>query len=162
MARTTDTPEPTQTVQAPVRPQTAGQLVNPHTDPAQYLLSKGWRCLGNPAWESALWMDPEQPLRSYYTEEPCMYPVEVREEYVDPNTQQLKVRYKTEQRQVLAQDGRGGAAVAARRQRFHPKGNPMSMSAAMMLQLERDAEATLAAEEARINAEFEASKKRAG
>ena len=43
------------------------EAASPHTDPVEFLLSKGWKCLGNPAWESSLWLDPEQPLVAHYT-----------------------------------------------------------------------------------------------
>lgn len=140
-------------------PAAAMNPLNPHTDPVAYLLGKGWRCLGNPEWSSSLWLDPTQPLAAYYTEEPCTYQVEVREEYVDKATNSVKVRYKLETRQVLAQDGRGGAAQAARRKVYHPKGTPMTVSQALMIQIERDASETLKAEEARRKADEEKGQK---
>jgi hypothetical protein len=114
-----------------------------------YLQSHGWRCLGNPLWQDSLWLDPTQPLVAHYTEEPCLYQVEVPEEYVDETTRKVAVRYKTEQRQILAQDGRGGAPVAARRSVYHPKGVPLRMPAALETQLERDAREVLRREEER-------------
>ncbi len=84
-----------------------------------------------------------------------MYEVDVREEYVDEHTQQVKVRYKRELRQVLAQDGRGGAQMAARRFVYHPKGEPMNITGALVIQLERDARETLREEELRVKAAAE-------
>ncbi len=153
--------EPTKTRQSrdpqpPQPPMNAVGATNPHGDPAAYLLEKGWRCLGNPSWESSHWLDPMQPLVSSYTEEPCMYEVEMRDEYVEDG--KVKVRYKKEMRQVLAQDGRGGGGQAARRYVYHPKVKPMGLSDALMAQLERDAAETLRAEESRRKSEEGARK----
>ncbi len=114
---------------------------SPHNDPGAWLLSKDWKCLGNPEWASALWLDPTKPLVSYYSEEPCMYDVEVREELVEDN--KIKVKYRTEPRQVLAKDGRGGPEVAARRSVFHPAVTPLTLSQALMVQLDRDARVSI-------------------
>lgn len=140
-------PPPVRDTQAAVEAATAA--LNPVTDQIAYLQSKGWRVVGNPEWESSRWFDPLQPLVSFYTEEPCNYQVEVREEYTDEQTGQIRFRWKTETRQVLAQDGRGGAQQAARRAVYHPKGTPLSRTDAMALQTERDMRELLAAEEAR-------------
>ena len=122
---------------------------DPYGDPVAYLLAKGWKCLGNPEWQSAMWLDPTQPLVSYYSEQECMYDAEVREEYTDPADGLKKVRYRVEQRHVLAQDGRGGALQSARRQVFHPKVTPINLGQALMTQIERDAAETLKADEAK-------------
>jgi hypothetical protein len=126
---------------------------DPYRDQPAYLASKGWRCLGNPEWNSSLWLDPDQPLVARYSEEPCMYEVEVREEYTDERDGLVKVRYKKEMRQIMAQDGRGGASQAARRTVYHPKVTPVNLAQAMMIQMERDVAATLKSEETARRAE---------
>lgn len=128
---------------------------NPHTDPTEYLFSKGWKCLGNPSWESSLWLDPEQPLTSYYSEEKCMYQASVREQYVDPSDGQRKTRFKIEERQVLAQTGDGGAPQGAVRQVFHPAVTPVLQSEALLRQVQRDA-----AEQTRKMAQEEEKKRK--
>lgn len=106
---------------------------------AQYLLSKGWKCLGNPDWPGALWLDPTKPLAGTYGEEPCLYDVEVRDEQVVDG--KIKVTYRKEQRQVMVPDSRGGGGqVSARRTVYHPPVTPLSLAAASLVQMQRDAQ----------------------
>jgi hypothetical protein len=133
---------------------TPASAVSPHADPVEYLLSKGWKCLGNPQWESSQWLDPEQPLAPSYTEQPCMVDAVVRENYVDPNTSERRTRYKVEQRQILCQTGDGGALQGGVRQVFHPAVTPVAQSDALLRQIQRDA-----AEQTRKLAEEEKKRK---
>lgn len=113
--------------------------ISPHADPVEYLLSKGWKCLGPTGWESSQWLDPEQPLTHYYSEEKCMYQATVREPYTDKETGERRTLYKTEERQILAQTGDGGALQGAVRSVFHPAVVGVFMPHALRTQLERDA-----------------------
>lgn len=133
------------------RPAQPGEL-DPYSDGIAYLKAKGWRCLGNPEWPTAKWLDPTQPLVAHYTEEPIYYDHEVREEYYQDG--QRKIRYRMEKRQILAQDGSAGALVAAKRFVFHPKVTPVDMQHALSVQLERDAAEQLARERERAKAEW--------
>lgn len=122
-----------------------------HGDDGAYLLSKGWKCLGNPASDNAIWLDPSKPLVAHYTEEPCTYEQEIREEYVEDG--KVKIRYRTETRQIMVSDGsNGGNVKAARRQVYHPKCQPLNVQQALWTQLGRDALDALKAEEARRKA----------
>lgn len=114
-------------------PQSGGQPSS-----AQNLLNRGWKCLGNPEWRESLWLDPEKPLAPKYTEEPCFYDVEVRDEQVVDG--KIKVTYRKEQRQVMVPDSRGGGGqVSARRTVYHPAVVPLSLAAASLVQMQRDA-----------------------
>lgn len=129
------------------RTQAQQQAPSPHDSGAEYLLAKGWKCLGRPSWEHSLWLDPTKPLVSGYTEEPCMYDAEIREEYVEDG--KVKTRFRTEKRQIMTNSGHGGAPVAARRAVFHPAVTPMSLQQALFCQLTRDAQDDLAKQKAK-------------
>lgn len=112
---------------------------NPYSEPSAYLLGKGWKCLGHPDWQNSLWLDPTQPLVSRYDRKPIMVEKQVRQPYRDPKTGQEAYRYVTEQQQVMAQDGSGGAPVQAWQSVYVPKGVPVPMTQALQVQIERDA-----------------------
>ncbi len=131
------------------REQPPGAPIDPHKDAIAYLQQKGWRCLGNPEWASALWLDPTQPLIAYSTREKIMYTTTVPEEYMDADGRR-KTRFKSEERQILAQTGDGGALQGATREVYHPAVVPVGVSYALMVQLERDALETTKKEQDRV------------
>ena len=126
------------TATAPAAQQRGGQP-DPYTDPASYLQSKGWKCLGNPDWPSAGWLDPSKPLTEEKSEVPVMAPHLVP----DGVTPEGKPKFKYEIRQVQVQDGTGvtGQKVPAFRTHIRPKVEPIPMQEALMIQLERDMKA---------------------
>lgn len=111
---------------------------SPYTDPTAYLQARGWKCLGEPSWPSALWVDPEQPQHAHYRREPIMAPRLVQKTYRDDADGREKTRVVEELQQVMAQDGRGGYKHAERLV-FHPKAMPVSVVEALQTQIERDA-----------------------
>ncbi len=160
MAKMTEasvTREATSTMQPTPAALDALGAINPSKDAVAYLLAKGWRCIGDPTWEDSRWLDPMQPLVAYYTEEPCMYEIEVKEDYTDERDGQVRSRWKVEKRQILAQDGRGGVQQAAKRVVYHPRGIPLTQRGAVEAQIERDMGDLMAREDARRKEE---SKKR--
>lgn len=109
---------------------------DPFVNPQSYLRSKGWKCLGDPSWPTAGWLDPTKPLKDSYTTEPIMTHVwdyEGTDEKGHPKFQRML-------RQVQAQNGQGAPVrlELAFRDHFHPKVQPVDMQTALMIQMERD------------------------
>ncbi len=136
-------------VQEKKREQPAGAPIDPNKDAIAYLQAKGWKCLGNPEWASALWLDPTQPLVAFSTREKIMYTTSIPEEYIDADGRR-RTRFKQEERQILAQTGDGGALQGATREVYHPAVVPVSVSYALMVQMERDAMETTKKEQDRV------------
>jgi hypothetical protein len=107
----------------------ARAAADPFQDPAEYLASRGWRCLGNPAWSTAGWLDPEKPLKGFYESVPRMRRVP------DGNGGWAE-------EQVMAQTGDGqGTQRPVVQLRWNPPAEPVGMQEALLTQMERDAAA---------------------
>lgn len=109
-----------------------------YEDPAQYLLAKGWRPLGNVQWESCLWLDPTQPLAAQSREEPIEADFEEQETYKDQDGRQ-RTRIKIVRRQLTVQDAQGNLnVVQAKRLVKTAAAVPVGLQQAVHTQIERD------------------------
>ena len=112
---------------------------NPIADPGAYLVSKGWVALGNPAWESCLYLDPTRP----HGTEGTWSEKKVTTVVPDPDDPE-GIRTKTVP--VMIPDPQGGAVLRPARQKvFTPPAVPQSVGEAMLVQLDRDRLAALEA-----------------
>lgn len=116
---------------------------DPYTDPAAYLRSKGWKCLGDPSWPTAEWLDPEAPRRDSYSKKKVEYQVQV-DDVITHRDGRKEVKTRTETKRVMAQDGRG-TYQEAEQVVYHPAVQGVPMTHALRIQTDRD----LRAEEAR-------------
>lgn len=112
---------------------------SPYETPIDYLKSKGWKCLGNPEWPSAGWLDPTKPLKDGYVDEPVMAMM-IDWTATDEHGKSKPVAKLT---QVQCQNGQGMPTryEAAFRKRFIPKVSPVNMQFALLIQMERDMKA---------------------
>ena len=114
---------------------------DPYGDPVAYLRAKGWKCLGNPDWPTARWIDPTQPAAAHYTTEDILVPQVIEKKFRDDRDGLEKTRLVEELQHVMVQDGRG-KQVRAQRTVYHPKATPVPIEFALLAQMERDAAAT--------------------
>jgi hypothetical protein len=112
---------------------------DPYGDPVAYLRGKGWRCLGNPEWPTARWVDPEQAPAAHYTTEKIVVRKMVNRPHRDPATGKEVMRLVEEEQHIMAQDGSGGPPVPAYRAVFHPQVTPVAMEVALLTQMDREA-----------------------
>lgn len=123
---------------------------SPFDHPADYLRQHGFKPLGNPDWPSTLWIDGSKPLFG-------------SEEYVDKTALFLRRNSKTNKAEaveepVMANDG-SGKQVAVRQLVYTPPAEPMSLSDALRLCMEREHRKVVA--EARALARAEAQRQQA-
>ena len=105
------------------RPADQSAQSDPFASPAEYLLGKGWKCLGDPSWQTATWLDPTKPAVGYESKEPVFA----------PGADGKPAR-------VMAPNGKGGLEPAEQTV-WHPPADPVPLQLALLTQIERDRKA---------------------
>lgn len=101
-----------------------------------YLLAKGWKCIGDPDWPDAGWLDPTKPLQDSWTTEK----IEAYAWVPAGADERGQRQFKRVLQHISVQDGQGAPVrpELAYREHFHPKVQPVDIKTAIMVQMNRD------------------------